>query len=135
MPTIPLCTLVAPASGASWCFPLRARVVANAAERSGSSWDSSSGGGSRLVTPWELMGRVVQEGTLRIDDTLQHAMVRSAAAQAVSMDFEEFEGRLEVSFLSCYVCALQPLAPPSSVRKETLLHPLPCSAFWSSCHF
>jgi hypothetical protein len=52
---------------------------------------------SKNVAPWALMGRMIQEDTIRplmSQDSIQQGLIRSAAAQASNLELEDFKTRL-----------------------------------------
>jgi hypothetical protein len=77
-----------------------------------------SGGTSKNVAPWALMGRVISEDKIRPlmnQDSIQQGLIRSAAAQASNLEIEDFETRLADLLI------VMPFLQPRLVRMKPAL--------------
>jgi len=100
---------VRPANHRSEPHPLKKcqrRVAINATQSSDPDPDLAGGATSQLMTPWQLMGRVVKEERVGFSEVAQQGLLRSAAARASGVSVEEFEEKLEVSSLPLRSCLL-----------------------------
>ena len=59
-----------------------------------------------MVSPWQLMGRVVREERVGFGEVAQQGLLRSAAARASGVSLEEFEQQLDVSAVALSRCLL-----------------------------